>query len=75
MFGLEPQLPIDLLGRVEEPVHGSVHSWVQDHQKRLNVAYEGARKWLQTAAHKRAERCMVPASDPLQLHQLVFLRT
>lgn len=75
MFGLEAQLPIDfLLGRVEEPVHGPVHSWVQDHQKRLNVAYEGARKRMQMAAHKRAERQAAPASEPLQLHQLVFLR-
>lgn len=56
MFGLEPQLPIDfLLGRVEEPVHCPVHSWVQAHQKRLNVAHEGARKRMRMASQKRVE--------------------
>ena len=51
MFGQEPRLPLDfLLGRVESPVNGSVHEWVQEHQARLQVAFEGARERLQQAA-------------------------
>lgn len=75
MFGQEAQLPIDfLLGRVEEPVQGPVHSWVQEHHKRLKVAYEEVRKRMQTAAYKCADLQNAPASEPLQLHQLVYLR-
>lgn len=75
MFGQEPQLPVDfLLERVEEPVQGPAHSWVQEHHKRLKVAYEGAQKRIQAAAQKRADQQSRPASDPLQLHQLVYLR-
>lgn len=75
MFGQEAQLPIDfLLGRVEEPVHGPVHSWVKEHQERLKVAYEEAKKRIQTAAQKRASRQTAPPSEPLQLHQLVYLK-
>uniref|UniRef100_A0A3Q3G5R5 Gypsy retrotransposon integrase-like protein 1 n=1 Tax=Kryptolebias marmoratus TaxID=37003 RepID=A0A3Q3G5R5_KRYMA len=33
MFGQEPRLPVDfLLGRVANPVAGTVHEWVQEHQ-------------------------------------------
>ena len=42
MFGKEPRLPVDfLLGRIESPVGGTVHEWVQKHQARLQVAFEG----------------------------------
>ena len=43
MFGWEPQLPIDfLLGRVEKPTAGDVCDWVQEHQRRLQVAVGNA---------------------------------
>lgn len=75
MFGQEPQLPIDfLLGRVEELTQGPVHTWVQEHQKRLDVAYKGVSNHTKAAATLRADRQPAPASDPLPLHQLVYLR-
>nr|XP_055023114.1 uncharacterized protein LOC129413452 [Misgurnus anguillicaudatus] len=76
IFGQEPRLPVDfLLGRVQEPVVGSVHDWVQEHQTRLQVAFEGARERLETAANKRKvkyDQCVPDA--PLQEGQLVYLR-
>nr|XP_057913595.1 uncharacterized protein LOC131107503 [Doryrhamphus excisus] len=76
MFGQDPRLPIDfLLGRVESPVGGSVHEWVQEHQARLQVVFEGAKERLQQAADRRRR-----AHDqhvrhlPLDEGQLVFLR-
>lgn len=54
MFGQEPRLPVDfLLGRVQEPVAGSVHEWVREHQARLQVAFESAQERLQIAAGRR----------------------
>uniref|UniRef100_A0A1A8HG02 Gypsy retrotransposon integrase-like protein 1 n=1 Tax=Nothobranchius korthausae TaxID=1143690 RepID=A0A1A8HG02_9TELE len=54
MFGQEPRLPVDfLLGKVEEPVGGSVHQWIQEHQSRLKVAFEGANERLREAAERR----------------------
>ncbi|KAL2102145.1 hypothetical protein ACEWY4_001313 [Coilia grayii] len=45
MFGQEPQLPVDfLLGRVPPPVQGRVCDWIQEHQTRLQVAFDGARE-------------------------------
>lgn len=76
MFGQEPRLPIDfLLGRVESPVGGTVHEWVQEHQARLQVAFEGARERLQHAAdrRKRHHDKQVKAL-PLKEGQVVFLR-
>lgn len=53
MLGQEPRLPVDfLLGRVQEPVAGSVHKWIREHQARLQVAFEGARECLQMAAKR-----------------------
>ncbi|KAJ8404637.1 hypothetical protein AAFF_G00335000 [Aldrovandia affinis] len=61
MFGQEPQLPIDfLLGRVGEPTEGRV----QEHQRRLQTAFDGARVRLKVAAECRKER----------QDQLVYLR-
>lgn len=76
MFGQEPRLPVDfLLGRVESPVGGTVHEWVQEHQARLQVALEGARERLQHAAdrRKRHHDKQVKAR-PLREGQVVFLR-
>lgn len=54
MFGQEPRLPVDfLLGQVPEPLAGSVHEWVQEHQARLQVAFEGARARLKVSANRR----------------------
>lgn len=76
MFGQDPQLPVDfLLGRVEEPVTGTVHDWVSEHQARLQRAFEGARERLRVAADRRKTRHdRTVKDDPLQEGQLVYLR-
>lgn len=76
MFGQEPRLPIDfLLGRVDSPVGGTVHDWVQEHQARLQIAFEGARERLQQAAERRKRAHDKQVQDlPLSEGQLVFLR-
>uniref|UniRef100_A0AAQ4QQ76 Integrase catalytic domain-containing protein n=1 Tax=Gasterosteus aculeatus aculeatus TaxID=481459 RepID=A0AAQ4QQ76_GASAC len=76
MFGQDPKLPVDfLLGRVESPVGGKVHEWVQEHQARLRVAFEGARERLQHAADRRKQTHDRHVKDlPLGEGQLVFLR-
>ena len=76
MFGQQPHLPVDfLLGRVPEPVHGRVEDWVQEHQQRLQVAYEGACERMKMAAnrHKECHDAGVNVAD-LQEQQLVYLR-
>ncbi|KAJ8409316.1 hypothetical protein AAFF_G00235140 [Aldrovandia affinis] len=76
MFGQEPQLPIDfLLGRVGEPTEGRVDHWVQEHQRRLQTAFDGARVRLKVAAERRKERQdqLVRGVD-LKEDQLVYLR-
>ena len=43
MFGQELILPVNFpLGRVQDPVGGYVHEWVQEHQTHLQMAFEGA---------------------------------
>lgn len=76
MFGQEPRLPVDfLLGRVQEPVAGRVHHWVEEHQARLQVAFEGARERLQAAAqHRKAKHDQRVREQPLVEGQLVYLR-
>ncbi|XP_056118703.1 uncharacterized protein LOC130096084 [Rhinichthys klamathensis goyatoka] len=76
MFGQEPRLPIDfLLGRVQEPVAGRVHQWVEEHQARLRVAFEGARDRLQVAANRRKVKHDRRVKElPLYEGQLVYLR-
>uniref|UniRef100_A0A665U756 Gypsy retrotransposon integrase-like protein 1 n=1 Tax=Echeneis naucrates TaxID=173247 RepID=A0A665U756_ECHNA len=76
MFGQEPRLPIDfLLGRVESPASGTVHEWMQEHQARLQVAFEGARERLQLAADRRKRNHDQHVKDlPLGEGQLVYLR-
>lgn len=75
MFGREPQLPVDfLLGRVEEPTAGGVCDWVHEHQRRLQVAVDGARDRMKYAAaqrkkqaDKRAQEELLPAGQPVYL--------
>uniref|UniRef100_A0A8C6TU90 Gypsy retrotransposon integrase-like protein 1 n=1 Tax=Neogobius melanostomus TaxID=47308 RepID=A0A8C6TU90_9GOBI len=56
MFSQDPQLPVDfLLGRVEEPVPGSIQDWIVEHQRRLKHAFEEAKRHLEAAAaHRKA---------------------
>lgn len=75
-FGQEPQLPIDfLLGRVPEPAAGGIHSWVVEHRRRLQVAFEGARERLKAAADRQKTHHDRYVRDlPLSEGQLVYLR-
>lgn len=75
MFGQEPRLPIDfLLARVQDPVNGGVHEWIQEHQARLQIAFDGARERLKTAAERRKNvHDQHLRGEPLKEGQLVFL--
>lgn len=76
MFGQEPRLPVDfLLGQVQEPVAGTVNDWVQEHQARLEIAFEGVRQRLKASAHRRKTHYDKRVREaPLQEGQLVLLR-
>lgn len=76
MFGQEPRLPVDfLLGRVQDPVGGGVHEWMQEHQTRLQLAFEGARERLKVAAERRKKNYDRHVRDaPLEEGQLVWIR-
>uniref|UniRef100_A0A3B1KH50 Gypsy retrotransposon integrase-like protein 1 n=1 Tax=Astyanax mexicanus TaxID=7994 RepID=A0A3B1KH50_ASTMX len=76
MFGQEPQLPVDfLLGRVPEPVAGTVNDWILEHQTQLQIAFEGARDRMAVAASHRKERHDQQVKDvTLKEGQLVYLR-
>ncbi|XP_073710120.1 retrovirus-related Pol polyprotein from transposon 412 [Misgurnus anguillicaudatus] len=76
MFGQEPRLPVDfLLGRFPEPVEGNVQEWIREHQARLQIAFEGARDHLRTAADRRKSYFDQRVRDiPLEVGQLVLLR-
>ncbi|KAK7881610.1 hypothetical protein WMY93_030019 [Mugilogobius chulae] len=76
MFGQEPRLPIDfLLGRVKDPVGGTVHEWVQEHQTRLQRAFDGARERLRlTASRRKVNYDQHVRNVPLKEGQLVLLR-
>lgn len=76
MFGREARLPVDfLLGRVQDPVGGTVHDWVQEHQSRLHLAFEGVRDRLKVAAERRKRNHdQTVRSEPLAEGQLVLLR-
>ena len=76
MLGQEPRLPVDfLLGRVEEPTVGSICEWVQEHQTRLRLAFEGVRERFQVAANSRKARHDAHVHDlPLADGQRVCLR-
>lgn len=76
MFGQEPRLPVDfLLARVPEPVGGAVHEWIQEHQSRLQIAFDGARERLKSAAERRKKNHDRNLRDVrLEEGQLVWLR-
>uniref|UniRef100_A0AAQ4S8F2 Gypsy retrotransposon integrase-like protein 1 n=1 Tax=Gasterosteus aculeatus aculeatus TaxID=481459 RepID=A0AAQ4S8F2_GASAC len=76
MFGQEPRLPVDfLLGRVRDPVGGHVHEWIQEHQARLQLAFEGATERLRLAAKRRKNNHdQQVRAVPLSVGQLVWLR-
>lgn len=76
MFGQEPRLPVNfLLGRVQDPLEGGIHEWVQEHQTRLQLAFEGARERLKVTAERRKKNydCHVQDS-PLEEGELVWMR-
>ncbi|XP_076847994.1 uncharacterized protein LOC143493459 [Brachyhypopomus gauderio] len=76
MFGQEPQLPVDfLLGRVRPSVPGTVCDWIQEHQTRLQVAFDGARERLAAAAEYRKDKHDARVRSPaLAVGQLVYVR-
>lgn len=76
MFGRDPQLPVDfLLARVQEPVAGSTHDWIVEHQTRLRHALENANQHLEAAAERRKRNYdQHVRDDPLQQGQLVHLK-
>lgn len=76
MFGREARLPVDfILGRVRDLVSGTVHDWVQEHQSRLQLAFESVRGRLKAAAeHWKRNHDQRVRSEPLEEGQLVFLR-
>ncbi|XP_035796548.1 retrovirus-related Pol polyprotein from transposon 412 [Amphiprion ocellaris] len=76
MFGQEPRLPVDfLLGRVQDPVGGDVTEWIQEHQTRLQIAFESAQGRLRVAAERRRNNHdQHVQAAPLQEGQWVLLR-
>uniref|UniRef100_A0A3B4WI95 Gypsy retrotransposon integrase-like protein 1 n=1 Tax=Seriola lalandi dorsalis TaxID=1841481 RepID=A0A3B4WI95_SERLL len=76
MFGREARLPVDfLLGRVQDPVGGAVNDWVQEHQTRLHLAFEGVRERLKVAAERRKRNHdQTVRSQPLVEGQMVLVR-
>ncbi|CAI5686070.1 unnamed protein product [Oreochromis niloticus] len=61
--------------RIQEPVAGSTHDWVVEHQTRLRHAFEHANKRLGAAANWRKMRHDQHVRDaPLQEGQLVYLK-
>lgn len=75
MFGQEPRLPVDfLLSRVDSPVGGSVHDWVQEHQAWLKVVFDCSRTRLTQAADQRRRIHDQRVKElPLSECQVVFL--
>lgn len=64
-----------LLGRVQEPVDGTVNDWAQEHQTRLRLALKGVRDRLKEAAHRWKEHHDQSArSEPLVVGQTVLLK-
>lgn len=76
MFGREARLPVDfLLGRVQDPVGGTINDWVQEHKMRLRLAFEGVRDRLKEAAQRRKEHHdQSVRSEPLTVGQAVLLK-
>lgn len=63
-----------ILGRVREPVQGQVCDWVQEHQARLQLAFDGARERLSAAAAQCKERHDQHVRDSSLISQLVYVR-
>ena len=76
MFGREAKLPVDfLLGRVQDPVDGTISDWVREHQTRLHLAFEGVRDRLRETAQRRKENHdQSVRSEPLMVGQPVWLK-
>ncbi|KAL2082757.1 hypothetical protein ACEWY4_022575 [Coilia grayii] len=76
MFGQDPKLPVDfLLGRVAHPVSGTVTDWIVEHQRRLDLAFRGARDRLAKAAEHRQQLHTQRVRElPLQEGQFVYVR-
>ncbi|XP_072293407.1 uncharacterized protein [Eucyclogobius newberryi] len=76
MFGQEPRLPVDfLLGQVFDPVAGHHHEWILEHQTRLQLAFEGTKERLRTAAGRRkAHHDRDIRDEPLKDGDRVLLR-
>ncbi|KAJ8003957.1 hypothetical protein DPEC_G00153790 [Dallia pectoralis] len=77
LFGRAPYVPMDvLLGREEQDVaQGGMTEWVQNHQRKLRVAYEDAGREMEKAAEARRRSAGPPAKDSvLQPGNLVYLR-
>ena len=76
MFGRKARLPVDfLLGRVQDPVGGTVNDWVHEHRTRLHLAFEGVRDRLREAAQRRKENHdQSVRSEPLVVGQAVRLK-
>lgn len=54
MFGQKPNLPVDfLLGTNADINSGGISDWIDEHQKRLNIAYKHAKDQIQIAAERR----------------------
>ncbi|KAG1952465.1 interleukin-1 receptor accessory protein-like 1-A [Pimephales promelas] len=61
--------------RPPDPVGGNVHEWIQEHQTRLQLAFEGATERLRVAAQRRKHNHDRRVRDvPFKLGQLVWLR-
>ncbi|TWW67306.1 Retrovirus-related Pol polyprotein from transposon opus [Takifugu flavidus] len=61
--------------RVKNPVEGEIHEWVEEHQTRLQLAFEGARERLRVVAERRKRNHDQHVRDlPLVVGQLVWLR-
>lgn len=75
LLGQEQQLLFNfLLGRVPEPVVGSMHVWIIEHQATVHIAFKGAQNSLKVAAAccKQHYDCNVH-DDPLEEDQLLYL--
>lgn len=76
MYGREPNLPVDFaLGRVLDPLPGTVQNWVAEHCSRLKVAFtHGRERLVVKAGHRKNRHDLRVREAPLQVGQLVYLR-
>uniref|UniRef100_A0A3B3WF82 Integrase catalytic domain-containing protein n=1 Tax=Poecilia mexicana TaxID=48701 RepID=A0A3B3WF82_9TELE len=76
MFGREPNLPVDFaLGRVPDPLPGTVQNWVSEHCSKLKMAFSVAHdRLVVNASHRKARHDLKVREAPLQIGQVVYLR-